>query len=738
MFRLLFLLLCMSTLVLADKKVEVFATSIDTNGTYLKANDDVVALYDGLYVSAESATYDRNSEVLELYGNVVALQGSQYYAMGDYLMLNTLEESRQFRPFFFQQHSDNLWISARSAKSKAEEYELHSGVVSSCNPQDPDWTVRFSSGYYDDEDQWMQLYNARLYAGEIPVFYVPYFAYPTDTTRRTGLLRPTFGLSNDEGFMYQQPIYIAEDPQWDLELLPQIRTKRGQGIYSRFRFVDSPNSTGSIVLGCFKEDSSYQEEFKLKNEKHYGAEFDYQHRNFLKTWFDWGVSGSSGIYSDITYLNDVEYLNLKENDSLNYSTDSQVTSKVNLFLNQSEDYFGSYFKYFIDLNKETNADTIQRLPVIQYHHYLNTFFDDHFMYSINYRGTNFYRETRKGAIQHELSVPLDLQFSLFDEYLTLTLSENLYASHISFYGSDNPNDPNDLASPYVQQAVNGYSPGVYGRDIQAVQLNSNVVKAFDGFTHSMSFTAGYQHPGTEIKKGFYDEYEAAFDDIRADNVRCDAGPCEYDTIEEILEQGSLEFTQYIFTADQGEKLYHRLKQPLIYEKGYDKYGDLENELRYYFTRALNFYNNTFYNYDRNVISKTQNSIGYNDTVFIANLSHLYEDKLIQDQLTAAETRLRTRYLTTAARYNYSQRWQYFAGYAYDIENSETKNRNLGFLYNKRCWSVQLKYVENIRPTLATINGVSETSSIKDRVLYLTLNLRPLGGMEVDYKSSENR
>jgi lipopolysaccharide assembly outer membrane protein LptD (OstA) len=43
----------------------------------------------------------------------------------------------------------------------------------------------------------MQMYNARLYAGSVPVFYLPYFAYPTDTTRRTGLLRPTFGFSSD-------------------------------------------------------------------------------------------------------------------------------------------------------------------------------------------------------------------------------------------------------------------------------------------------------------------------------------------------------------------------------------------------------------------------------------------------------------------------------------------------------------------------------------------------------------
>ncbi len=713
-------LLIISLLVLelsADKKVEVFAATMDTNGSFIKASDDVIVIYDGLYVSAQTATFDRNSGVLELYGRVHALKGAEYYAMGDYLMLDTQKDIRQFRPFFLQEYKDELWISARSAKSTEEKYELHTGIVSSCNPQDPDWTLRFSSGYYDNEDQWMQLYNARLYAGEVPVFYLPYIAYPTDTTRRSGLLRPTFGLSGDEGFMYQQPIYIAEDPQWDLELLPQIRTERGKGIYSIFRFVDSPNSTGSLVVGGFKEESAYQKEFNLRNDKHYGAEFDYQHRDFLKTWFDWSGQGSSGIYSDVTYLNDVEYLNLQETDSLNYSIDSQVTSKVNVFLNQSEDYFGTYFKYFIDLNKESNADTIQNLPDIQYHRYLNTFLDDHLLYSIDYRGSNFYREERKNAMLNELTVPLDLQFPLFGEYLTLTLSENLYASQISFYGSDD------------QVATQGYSSGAYARDYQSIELNTNLVKAFDSFTHSIAFTAAYQHPGTDKRTGFYEDYQTQFEEDKANNIPCVEGPCEYNTITEKIEQASLEFTQFIFSPTGDEKLYHRLRQPLIYESGYDKYGELENELRYYFTRQLNYYNNTFYNHQRNVISKSQNSLGYNDTVFIFDLSHLYEDKLIDN------VRTNTRYLTTNARYNYSSRWQYFAGYAYDIENSKTKNRNIGFLYNKRCWSAELKYVENVRPTLDA-SGVS--SSIKDRVLYLTLNLRPLGGMQVDYKQSDNQ
>lgn len=720
MFKVLFLLFCLVVYAEADKKVEVFSASIDTNGSYLKASSDVVVLYDGLYVSAESATFDRDSGILELVGNVMALKGAEYYAMGDYLMLNTQENIRQFRPFFFQEHKDKLWISAQSAKSKEQEYELHSGIVSSCNPQDPDWTVRFSSGYYDNEDQWMQLYNARLYAGEIPVFYFPYFAYPTDNTRRSGLLRPTFGLSNDEGFMYQQPIYIAPDAQWDLELLPQIRTKRGKGMYTTLRFVDSPRSTGSLVLGGFKEDASYIEAFNLKNEKHYGVEFDYTHREFLKTWFDSNIQGDSGIFADITYLNDVEYLNLKENDSLDYSTDSQVTSKANLFLNQSENYFGMYSKYFIDLNKESNAGTIQNLPELNYHHYLNTLFDDHFLYSIDYRGSNFYREDGKNATQHEINAPLDLQFSLLDEYLTLTLSENLYTSAISFYGSND------------NVASQGYDKGVYARDYQRIELNTNLVKAFDTLTHSVSLSAAYVHPGAQKKTGFYEDYQEEFDNNTENNVPCVSGPCEYDTINEVLEEASLEFTQFVFTPEGKEKLYHRLRQPLVYEDGYDKYGELENELRYIITDNLNYYNNTFYNHQRNVISKTLNTLGYNNSIFKFSTSYLYEDKLVNTQ------RVRSRYITANAGYTYSARWQYFAGYAYDIENSETKNRNLGFLFNKRCWSVQLKYVENIRPTLTTINGITETSSISDKVLYLTLNLRPLGGMEVDYKSSENR
>ena len=55
---------------------------------------------------------------------------------------------------------------------------------------------------------WFNMYNARLYIYDIPVFYTPYFGYSLDTTRQTGLLMPSVGISSDEGFYYEQPFKL--------------------------------------------------------------------------------------------------------------------------------------------------------------------------------------------------------------------------------------------------------------------------------------------------------------------------------------------------------------------------------------------------------------------------------------------------------------------------------------------------------------------------------------------------
>ncbi len=155
---------------------------------------------------------------------------------------------------------------------------LDEAILSSCDCIDPDWSIRVSSADYDTEDKWINAYNPRLYIKDIPVLYTPYLGFSTNKERRTGLLIPTLGYSKSEGGSYSQPIFYAPKDNYDLELIPQYRAKRGSGMYAYFRYADSIDSVFRISGGYFNEVKEYKEEFDLRNEEHYGIDIDYTRR----------------------------------------------------------------------------------------------------------------------------------------------------------------------------------------------------------------------------------------------------------------------------------------------------------------------------------------------------------------------------------------------------------------------------------------------------------------------------
>ncbi|MDT8339518.1 MAG: LPS-assembly protein LptD, partial [Sulfurimonas sp.] len=253
MLKLLLLLSILLACAVANDKVEVYATSMVTKDNIVTADGEVVVIYKDYYLSAKKAVYDRNSGKLELFGNIRANQGENIKLLGEYAKLNIAEKERMFKPFYMLERTADVWISGDSSYAKDTEVEIDTGVMSGCDPNNPLWKMEFTSSDYNSDTMWLNLYNARIYIYDIPVFYTPYFGYSLDTTRRTGLLPPMVGFSDKEGFYYEQALYIAQSNWWDLELRPQIRTNRGSGIYTEFRFVDSKVSKGSLAAGYFKE-----------------------------------------------------------------------------------------------------------------------------------------------------------------------------------------------------------------------------------------------------------------------------------------------------------------------------------------------------------------------------------------------------------------------------------------------------------------------------------------------------
>mgnify|MGYP002712985428 CR=1 FL=1 len=699
MLKLFLFLIVLAVHIIGEDKVEIYASTMNTKDNIVTADEDVVVIYQDYHISAKKAVYNRNNADLELFGNIRAVQGENIKILGEYAKLNIAQKERVFKPFYLLEQKSDVWLSGAKGYAKEDYLSVRSGITSGCDPEDPLWRMEFTSSDYNAQTMWLNLYNTRIYIYDIPVFYTPYFGYSLDTTRRTGLLPPMIGMSDKEGFYYEQPLFIAEDDWWDLELKPQVRTNRGVGVYGTFRFVDSNISKGFLSGGYFREKENYFVQNELANQKHYGFNFLYENSDVINQWVGTNYKGQSGLYIDIVNMNDIDYINLSTNDTTKNATATQLLSRINLFYNTDTNYLGAYFKYYKDLTLGSNEETLQNIPSIHYHKYLDNFLNNHFFYNIDIKSNNYYRTLGKSAVQTDINIPLTFQTQLFDEYMNLSYESYIYAQHTAFRG--------ETKTPTTDE----YNSGIFARNYHSVSLSSHLTKAYDEVTHVLDFGAQYQVAGSEIESGYYEEQK----NYCSQSANKTKAICEFYNITDIEEKLELYFSHYLYDSTGREVLYHRLSQNISYEKVDGGVGELENELDYQITNSINFYNNMFFNYDENAFSKNFNKITYSNKSFDAALSYMYKNSFI-------DTIPNTSYMTSSINYRYDNHYSYNFRLDYDLENRDKKSFEIGFLYQKRCWDFGITYLENNRPILNQ-NGVSD--SIYDRYIYLTIRLKPM-------------
>jgi LPS-assembly protein len=143
-------------------------------------------------------------------------------------------------------------LMSRRGNGGAEHIEMHGAQgalygssYSTCPPDDRRWELRAQRIDVDTEEGTGVARNAVLRVGSVPVLYVPWFPFPIDNRRRTGLLSPSIGSSNRNGFDYRQPYYINLAPNYDMTLMPRLMTSRGIQLGAEFRYL---TDTGRGVL----------------------------------------------------------------------------------------------------------------------------------------------------------------------------------------------------------------------------------------------------------------------------------------------------------------------------------------------------------------------------------------------------------------------------------------------------------------------------------------------------------
>lgn len=143
------------------------------------------------------------------------------------------------------------------------EVAIEGGSYTSCAPGDQSWRLVGSDIELDQESGFGTAVHARLELAEIPVFYWPYFRFPIDDRRHTGLLMPSLSVGSDGLEEFEQPLYLNLAPNADATLSPRWYRDRGVLLNSEFRWLMSENHYGEVASSYFDNDPDFGDDRQL-------------------------------------------------------------------------------------------------------------------------------------------------------------------------------------------------------------------------------------------------------------------------------------------------------------------------------------------------------------------------------------------------------------------------------------------------------------------------------------------
>ncbi|MHC9014864.1 LPS-assembly protein LptD [Stenotrophomonas bentonitica] len=170
--------------------------------------------------------------------------------------------------------------------------QMHRSTYTTCDPSQPVWKLSAPQIEVDNDAGFGTARNAVLRIGKVPILWAPYFKFPIDDRRQTGLLYPQVGLSGRNGFDYTQPIYLNLAPNFDDALMPRYMSKRGFMLDNEFRYLYD-GGRGELLTAYLPND-------KLRDKDRGRVEFSGYHNINA----NWQARASLAWVSDERYLED--------------------------------------------------------------------------------------------------------------------------------------------------------------------------------------------------------------------------------------------------------------------------------------------------------------------------------------------------------------------------------------------------------------------------------------------------
>ena len=206
------------------------AIEFDRNKNQVIGKGGVTISDGGVQIQAEQGTFNTQTREGVVSGNVVVSTSAGVLA-ADSATLHVPSETGEFSKLDFEVEDGGFEVFSEKARKVSEfDFELEDSSITSCHCPDgaKPWELRSDTCKITQEG-YAHTRGTSFHFEGLPVFYTPYLAFPVKNERASGLLPPQWGMSDQDGFLYRQPILGIVDGSTDVTVLPFIATKTRVG-----------------------------------------------------------------------------------------------------------------------------------------------------------------------------------------------------------------------------------------------------------------------------------------------------------------------------------------------------------------------------------------------------------------------------------------------------------------------------------------------------------------------------
>lgn len=330
----------------------------------------------------------------------------------------------------------------RQGRGSAEHASINEGyrvlknaTFTSCLQNDNAWHIKAAEMKQHIKEQYADLWHARFYVKNVPIFYLPYAQFPTGDQRRSGLLIPSVGTSSRDGYYYAQPIYWNIAPNFDITVTPKYLSRRGIQTQLETRYLTTLGS-GLLAGEYLKKDRR-----ESLNTGHSRYLFFWKHNSTLAKNWNLGI--------DYTKVSDRNYFN---HFSTNYgkSTDGYATQNIYFSYyqpNYNLTLSATQFQVFDVLN----IAPYRTQPQLKFNWYRYDIANTNLNAYLYSEITQFKNKSEKMPQAWRFHIQPNLNLPLNIGYLAVNLDSKLYATHYQ-------QRTNSAAAPAVKKHINRVIP----------------------------------------------------------------------------------------------------------------------------------------------------------------------------------------------------------------------------------------------------------------------------------------